>query len=239
MLNKNRVIKNLKEHIMSEHGNLGTYNNPYPYESYEFLKSIGHWESGFVEIDNEVYLVAEGLEYPLPSSIGTGTGTGTGSQVQRFIINQNLHGDLFSQGDISWDISGSVQCTVEVKDGQIISVDTNFSYSFSGGNSMGNYGDYTNLSFQGNTFTGSTAGVYSNVSQQIKDNYYDFYNSVSTASATLHGIGFSIDGSGFDELGNPVFVPYWNDTKDIELSCRATYDPYHNTISIEPTITAN
>ena len=67
MLNKNRVIKNLKEHIMSEHGNLGTYNNPYPYESYEFLKSIGHWESGFVEIDNEVYLVAEGLEYPLPS----------------------------------------------------------------------------------------------------------------------------------------------------------------------------
>ena len=53
------------------------------------------------------------------------------------------------------------------------------------------------------------------------------------------GIGFSIDGSGFDELGNPVFVPYWNDTKDIELSCRATYDPYHNTISIEPTITAN
>ena len=46
------------------------------------------------------------------------------------------------------------------------------------GTGIGDYGQYHNVMLQGNTFMGSTSGVYSNYSEQIQDDYYDFYNSV-------------------------------------------------------------
>ena len=104
------------------------------------------------------------------------------------------------------------------------------------GTGIGDYGQYHNVMLQGNTFMGSTSGVYSNYSEQIQDDYYDFYNSVSTASATLHGIGFSIGGNTVDEEGNPISFSYWSAIMDIRLACGATYDPFHNSVSINPSI---
>jgi len=116
----------------------------------------------------------------LRSGMGTGTGTGTGTEEssQFFTLHQDKHGELFSHEDVTWDINASVLCVVEVKNGQIVSVDSSFSYSFTGGTGIGDYGQYHNVMLQGNTFMGSTSGVYSNYSEQIQDDYYDFYNSV-------------------------------------------------------------
>ncbi len=174
----------------------------------------------------------------LRSGMGTGTGTGTGTEEssQFFTLHQDKHGELFSHEDVTWDINASVLCVVEIKNGQIVSVDSSFSYSFTGGTGIGDYGQYHNVMLQGNTFMGSTSGVYSNYSEQIQDDYYDFYNSVSTASATLHGIGFSIGGNTVDEEGNPISFSYWSAIMDIRLACGATYDPFHNSVSINPSI---
>lgn len=58
----------------------------------------------------------------------------------------------------------------------------------------------------------------------------------TTASATLHGIGFSIGGNTVDEEGNPISFSYWSAIMDIRLACGATYDPFHNSVSINPSI---
>ena len=167
----------------------------------------------------------------LRSGMGTGTGTGTGTEELShfYTFQKNLHGELFSFENISWDLSGDAFCVVEVKNGKIVSADADFSYRFSGGNGIGSNSDYNNIYLQGNTYIGSTLGILG-----YKDNMDD--SPEFSGTSILSGIGFSIDGSTTNENGEPINFSYATTTRNIRLSYRFFFDDFTGELSFEPIV---